>query len=187
MFWTTVTSQTSSEKSGRTDIQSNRLLCLAQERDSQKGRTRFRVFTFPETAIERALSTFFDGNATKSAFLGTDNPVFFRHALAHVSDRSFGFRFPFQINFCWRFWFPTQTCLELAAEVAGLAVGSVCFLIARDRAVELFGNMPQNGLSTFLVELSIKFLEGQVQPKAELVFQWPNKTCFFVLSTQDKG
>ena len=45
MFWTTVTSQTSSEKSGRTDIQSNRLLCLAQERDSQKGRTRFRVFT----------------------------------------------------------------------------------------------------------------------------------------------
>ena len=45
MFWTTVTSQTSSEKSGRTDIQSNRLLCLAQERDSQKGRARFRVFT----------------------------------------------------------------------------------------------------------------------------------------------
>ena len=44
MFWTTVTSQTSSEKSGRTDVQSNRLLCLAQERDSQKGRTRFRVF-----------------------------------------------------------------------------------------------------------------------------------------------
>ena len=30
MFWTTVTSQTCSEKSGRTDIQSNRLLCLAQ-------------------------------------------------------------------------------------------------------------------------------------------------------------
>ena len=46
MFWTTVTSQTSSEKSGRTDIQSNRLLCLAQQRDSQKGRTRFRVFTW---------------------------------------------------------------------------------------------------------------------------------------------
>ena len=52
MFWTTVTSQTSSEKSGRTDIQSNRLLCLAQERDSQKGRTRFRVFTQVANSLE---------------------------------------------------------------------------------------------------------------------------------------
>ena len=52
MFWTTVTSQTSSEKSGRTDIQSNRLLCLAQERDSQKGRTRFRVFTKEEVHLD---------------------------------------------------------------------------------------------------------------------------------------
>ena len=45
MFWATVTSQTSSEKSGRTDIQSNRLLCLAQERDSKRVRQRFLVFT----------------------------------------------------------------------------------------------------------------------------------------------
>ena len=50
MFWTTVTSQTSSEKSGRTDIQSNRLLCLAQERDSQKRSRSLPCFHNPEKA-----------------------------------------------------------------------------------------------------------------------------------------
>ena len=46
MFWTTVTSQTSSEKRRTNRHTVNRLLRLAQERDSQKGRTRFRVFTW---------------------------------------------------------------------------------------------------------------------------------------------
>ena len=56
------------------------------------------------------------------------------------------------VNFCWRFWFPTQTCLELAAEVAGLADGCATLLLATECLTDLGGRL--SWLSAFLVELA---------------------------------
>ena len=46
MFWTTVTSQTSSEKRRTNKTYSQTDCYVWLKRDSQKGRTRFRVFTW---------------------------------------------------------------------------------------------------------------------------------------------